>query len=244
MGVLCPMARAGGVSPYTGLKRELWLKLMVPAKPEACSLVQSRSERYAAMPYRYDGFSWPSDDPARAIRIIAAVALITGGWAIGFFSGRMSAWVFPVANPNAALKSEVKEPAPQPTGTTESPSEAAKASPTDEKQRPTLALSPGAVHGDPSSTERSDTAKSPAPQTKPPEQTEAQTKPPPREAVLVNPEWTATRRMEPEANPVERDRGGDVGIAECERRYSSFRASDGTYQPFDGGPRVRCRFLR
>jgi hypothetical protein len=227
-----------------GLKRELRLHLMVPAKPEACSLVKSRSERYAAMPYRYDGFSWSSDDPARAIRVVAAVALITAGWAIGFFSGRMSAWVFPVANPNVALKSDLKEPAPQPTGTNGLPSEAAKASPRDEKQRPTLALSPGPVHGDPSSAERADTAKSPAPQTKPPEQPEPQTKPPPREAVLVNPEWTAAPRMEPEANPVERNRADDIGVAECGRRYSSFRASDGTYQPFDGGPRVRCRFLR
>jgi hypothetical protein len=34
------------------------------------------------------------------------------------------------------------------------------------------------------------------------------------------------------------------GIAACERRYSSFRRSDGTYQPFGGGPRLRCPLLR
>ena len=33
-------------------------------------------------------------------------------------------------------------------------------------------------------------------------------------------------------------------VEECERRYSSFRRSDGTYQPFDGGPRRRCPHLR
>jgi hypothetical protein len=34
------------------------------------------------------------------------------------------------------------------------------------------------------------------------------------------------------------------GLEECERRYSSFRRSDGTYQPFGGGPRMRCPHLR
>jgi BA14K-like protein len=30
------------------------------------------------------------------------------------------------------------------------------------------------------------------------------------------------------------------GFEECERRYSSFRREDGTYQPYGGGPRIRC----
>lgn len=34
------------------------------------------------------------------------------------------------------------------------------------------------------------------------------------------------------------------GIAACERRYTSFRRSDGTYQPFGGGARLRCPLLR
>jgi len=34
------------------------------------------------------------------------------------------------------------------------------------------------------------------------------------------------------------------GIAACERRYSSFRRSDGTYQPYGGGSRQRCPLLR
>jgi BA14K-like protein len=33
-------------------------------------------------------------------------------------------------------------------------------------------------------------------------------------------------------------------IAACERRYSSFRRSDGTYQPYGGGTRQRCPLLR
>jgi BA14K-like protein len=34
------------------------------------------------------------------------------------------------------------------------------------------------------------------------------------------------------------------GFEECERRYSSFRREDGTYQPYGGGVRVRCPHLR
>jgi hypothetical protein len=34
------------------------------------------------------------------------------------------------------------------------------------------------------------------------------------------------------------------GAEECERRYSSFRREDGTYQPYGGGPRMRCPHLR
>jgi hypothetical protein len=33
-------------------------------------------------------------------------------------------------------------------------------------------------------------------------------------------------------------------LARCAKRYSSFRASDGTYQPYDGGPRKLCSLLR
>ena len=42
----------------------------------------------------------------------------------------------------------------------------------------------------------------------------------------------------------EPDRSADDTAGQCERRYSSFRRSDGTYQPFDGGPRKRCPLLR
>ena len=33
-------------------------------------------------------------------------------------------------------------------------------------------------------------------------------------------------------------------LDQCARRYASFRRSDGTYQPLDGGPRKRCALLR
>jgi hypothetical protein len=40
------------------------------------------------------------------------------------------------------------------------------------------------------------------------------------------------------------DRPNDGEIGQCERRYSSFRRTDGTYQPMDDGARKRCPLLR
>jgi hypothetical protein len=191
-----------------------------------------------------DGFSWRAGDHGLNTRVIAAITLIAAGWAVGFFSGRMSAWIFPVANPDlVALKSALEHPAPIPATSTRSPSDVTPA-PADEKERPSLALSPAPAPADQDSAERADTAKTPSPPARAPEQAEPQRKPPQREAVLVNPEWTATPRMEPEANPVGRNRVDDADIAECERRYSSFRASDGTYQPYGRNSRILCPFLR
>jgi hypothetical protein len=193
-----------------------------------------------------DGFTWRAGEHGLNTRVIAAITLIAAGWAVGFFSGRMSAWVFPVANPDlAALKSALEHPAPKPPIGARSPSDATPA-PAAEKERPSLALSPAPAPADQDGAERADTAKTPSPPAKAPEQAEPQKKPPQREAVLVNPEWTATprREREPEADPVERNRVNDADIAECERRYSSFRASDGTYQPYGRNSRVLCPFLR
>jgi hypothetical protein len=49
--------------------------------------------------------------------------------------------------------------------------------------------------------------------------------------------------LKPEADVAESE-ADRQGIAACERRFSSFRRSDGTYQPFGGGPRLRCPLLR
>src|SRR5262245_40902969 len=73
---------------------------------------------------------------------------------------------------------------------------------------------------------------------------------------LINPSQnpsqanSATGPAEParkaEVDPTERieSEADRQGLAACERRYSSFRRSDGTYQPFGGGPRQRCPLLR
>jgi len=72
--------------------------------------------------------------------------------------------------------------------------------------------------------------------------------------VLVNPEWTRARPILPQREleeERERGRGWDresmydgPGIAECESRYTSFRRSDGTYQPYGRSSRELCPFLR
>jgi BA14K-like protein len=72
---------------------------------------------------------------------------------------------------------------------------------------------------------------------------------------LINPSQAAPSATvaEPARNPEvdpsesEADReslANRESLATCERRYSSFRRSDGTYQPFGGGPRQRCPMLR
>ena len=67
---------------------------------------------------------------------------------------------------------------------------------------------------------------------------------------LINPSHEDARAAA--AEPATRSEAGMAeieevdrhGIAACERRYSSFRRNDGTYQPFGGGPRQRCPLLR
>jgi hypothetical protein len=66
---------------------------------------------------------------------------------------------------------------------------------------------------------------------------------------LINPSQAAPSATvaeparNPEVDPSESEADRE-SLATCERRYSSFRRSDGTYQPFGGGPRQRCPMLR
>ena len=66
-----------------------------------------------------------------------------------------------------------------------------------------------------------------------------------RALTLLN---TASKRAGRDADPSRRSSPRDnldqAGIEECERRYSSFRRSDGTYQPFGRSTREPCPFLR
>jgi hypothetical protein len=75
----------------------------------------------------------------------------------------------------------------------------------------------------------------------------------PGRVVLINPRAGEAPRSEPAAKAESARADGpaavtgapaDPGAAECERRYSSFRRSDGTYQPFGSAQRVRCPHLR
>jgi hypothetical protein len=51
------------------------------------------------------------------------------------------------------------------------------------------------------------------------------------------------RRAEAERATPDKQRA-EAGAGECERRFSSFRRSDGTYQPFGSSGRARCPYLQ
>lgn len=72
------------------------------------------------MSYRGE-FTWEADeDRAQRMRSIGAVALLCAGWAVGFFSGRMSAWLFPVTDTRIVVMQRAPEPA-APSRTAEKP---------------------------------------------------------------------------------------------------------------------------
>jgi hypothetical protein len=69
------------------------------------------TRKLSDMPYRGpEGFSWHSSDVSARRRALAAVVLLGAGWAIGFFAGRMSAWLFPVVETNTAVVANVAPP--------------------------------------------------------------------------------------------------------------------------------------
>ena len=176
------------------------------------------------MSYRgIKGFRWSADD-GRSARVVAAVALLVAGWILGFFAGRVSAWVFPVANPDlAAIKASLASAQQQAV-----PREVPDPSPKETTQRPSLALSPGTTPPEQSSLKLS--------------QPEAIAEPSPRSAVWVNPDWTALPVAESMPG-AELNSATEAGIAACKRRFSSFRVSDGTYQPYGRSTRLRCPLL-
>ena len=137
----------------------------------------------------------------------------------------------PAAAPNAAASSL---PPPSPTAPAAGDSAAAGSAAearSQEPPKPVVAPNWRAAAGDPpGSVQGNDEDNGRAPNVK-----------------LINPGeadlGAAAEPTKPEADlaDIETDR---PGVAACEKRYSSFRRSDGTYQPFGGGPRLRCPLLR
>jgi BA14K-like protein len=256
------------------------------------------------MPYRAPiEFSWQSAHQyAHARRVVAAVVLVTAGWAIGFFAGRMSAWVFPVIGTDTAAVSGALErsssraaaPPAQTTAVPPTPPPAVQTTavpptppPADEKQKtaaapappPTAAPPPAAAPApvaapppapaselvqpersrpkeDAPAATRRDVAKADSKSPAPPDVARKADTPAQEETrgarsggVLVNPEWTRARPIPPQRQrEEERERESSMydgpGIAECESRYTSFRRSDGTYQPYGRSSRELCPYLR
>ena len=211
------------------------------------------------------GLSWEhADVRAGRMRIVIAVALLSVGWMTGFFSGRVSAWIVPVASSSwaplekipaqdyasmqtaaataAARKDEAKfqiaaAAALARAARTMNFETAAAAPPSDDifEGPPQAAGETPGVARKPGSSKRTG---EPEPRDKARE----------RASNLPNTHWTAIA-----PRPRHRDIDDDVyrtserekvAATACERRYVSFRRSDGTYQPFNSTTRERCPLLR
>jgi BA14K-like protein len=191
-------------------------------------------------------------------RAVAALAMIIASASIGFMVGRASAWLVPFDAPATSTlrkeaaagtraltpKDEPQSPptkaasrdrAPGPTGAESEPPKPLvlpSAEPGPGSRDPRAAASPPAPGG-PAPVVKAATP--PAPGDPVPRQA-----PDPDRAMIVNPSAAESEPTKAAASD-----GASAGeSAECERRYSSFRRSDGTYQPYGGGPRARCPFLR
>jgi len=144
--------------------------------------------------------------------------------------------------PTIAPKAAASSPAPTstaPAGPDSAPAASAAGAHTQEPPKPVVAPNWRAAAGDPAGSVHGNDEDTRGPNVK-----------------LINPSETnrgnssetdlgvaTAEPTKPDADvaEIETDR---QGIAACERRYSSFRRSDGTYQPFGGGPRLRCPLLR
>jgi len=208
------------------------------------------------------------------LRTLAAAALLFAGVTVGFVLGRMSVWlisstpshdtaVHAASNHNAAAPGPTAPPdTTSPATAQHSPEAPSPAGPAMVSPGPAVAPSRGSPTVN-SAASGTGTQEPPKPVVapnfraagKPPgsagrnESTgddEANRAPPIK---LINPTQadaasaTAAPVGKAAADPIESE-ADRQDIAACERRYSSFRRSDGTYQPFGGGPRQRCPMLR
>lgn len=179
------------------------------------------------MPYRGpEGFSWRGSDISTRRRAMAAVVLLGAGWAVGFFAGRMSAWLFPVVETNIAAVMTVtparynSAPAAQPPASAPAvQSAAASRSNPDEK----VASPPASPSTPPEKTPGStatgqgpalapDKAEADPPQrvakadpsgmaTKDDTREQDASRSPERGVVLVNPEWKQAPASQPDREP-------------------------------------------
>ena len=185
--------------------------------------------------------AWQSADHAHLVRIVAAAALLFAGWSFGFFSGRMSAWIFPVDSRASRVAAE-KVPGPPP--------QAAQSGQPARHAADTASPPPKSPPAETSIFRTNDSAELQATEdgvkNAPPDPASVQGK-------LERPDL-ALRGSDPIVRPDEGDevekaqepprgRGTSAGYQECERRFSSFRRSDGTYQPFGSRSRAVCPYL-
>jgi len=200
-------------------------------------------------------------------RSATALLLMTVSVSLVFAAGRMSAWIVPVTGTPRAVadgQEKVKHPdaapakpalamksraAPSSPGVIEAAIGDAKTS--TDLATPSVVANSGETSGAVARTVAEGVLRG--------VEVAARQIPPAPDQSVVSPEPAAPKapvalnagadgfrddRQPMAAGRQEPDRSADDTAGQCERRYSSFRRSDGTYQPFDGGPRKRCPLLR
>ena len=217
------------------------------------------------MPYRAaDGFSWfTAGDAMHARRVVAALVLVAAGWATGFFAGRMSAWVFPVTDTNTAALTAVLDKTPQhfapnpPKAEPPAPRVEDKQALAAKQPEPPAAPTPPEPQPDVTVLNKN-ASQQPSPQAgdnkrvavAPDEGDRVEAPQNDARVAETNAERAPDRRAnrpddERRVSAMDDGHGFDAaGVAECESRYSSFRRSDGTYQPYGRSSRQVCPFLR
>jgi BA14K-like protein len=197
----------------------------------------------------------------RRLRSRAAMAMMVASVAVGFIAGRASVWVLPFEDrpvPSSArhlaAKPEPVAATPQPVAATPQP---------EPRQAASLPLSapisdgksskpptPLAALPEEPAQKPAEPAKGPADQ---PNMSASMGEPARQSVTVLNPNRPDAGRdaagreaqdLRRTAGPDQGSDGGGAGAAECEKRFSSFRKSDGTYQPYGGGARQRCPLLR
>lgn len=194
-------------------------------------------------PYR---FGWlAAEGNAAQLRALGAIALLLAGWGMGFLSGRLSAWVFPVEPATTAAQPAKPAPEAVPAASKSADTSTAKL------QAETRALSPPAPPAEvnrsagpvPAERPKSDAGDVQGPVDTPPDVNA------PAPARILNPDNSTPDAVQRQAEAVSEpsdapDLGSEEQIAACERRFASFRRSDGTYQPYGSRGRQLCPLLR
>jgi hypothetical protein len=188
---------------------------------------------------RFIGLERTMDASTRRARTLAAAVMITGSAVVGFVAGRTSAWLVPVGAGQAPQRLSLSDDASKTHAPAAIPGTSASTGmPLGRADKPQAE-----PHG--VGSERLSGTVSLAPAGTPDKQPAAATEPEPPRVILLNPE-SAAKQSDQIATPSEpvRPASNTDDIERCAKRFSSFRRSDGTYQPYGGRERERCPFLQ
>lgn len=180
----------------------------------------------------------PMMDRRTQTRMVGAAVMMVASATVGLVAGRMSAWVVPV---ETARSPEVRSVKPK---TAEPPKPVVLALPSSEPQ--------AQLHTEPTRRDVPQGQEVPLNVATGYATPEMSASAAPPQLTIVNPHSATsdfdagdegTLQLET-VSPAVATGSLDSAVAQCERRYSSFRRSDGTYQPFGSGTRRPCPLLR